>query len=125
MSTMIEPTTNNVEMIQQGFATAGVVATTSLHGALFALLHGCPPIAIDQVEGGSKVSAVLGRIRWPLVFRADEVDAATIEKAFARARNSQRSEFGIIAGSEATMANLAGESNDGVLRLDFDRRLIL
>jgi hypothetical protein len=30
-----------------------------------------------------------------------------------------------LGSSEAAMANPAGESNDGVLKLDFDRRLML
>jgi hypothetical protein len=35
------------------------------------------------------------------------------------------SDIGISTLSEAAMANLAGESNDGTLKLDFDRRVML
>jgi hypothetical protein len=35
------------------------------------------------------------------------------------------SDIGISTLSEAAMANLAGESNDGALKLDFDRRVML
>jgi hypothetical protein len=58
-----------------------------LHGALYALVHGRATVAIDQVEGDAKISAILGRIGWPLVFRPNQTNPAEIEQAFEFARS--------------------------------------
>ncbi len=52
------------------FSAVDVVATTRMHGSLFALMYGKPVVAIDQVPGGAKVTSILRRVTWPLVFPA-------------------------------------------------------
>ncbi|GAA0364379.1 polysaccharide pyruvyl transferase family protein [Actinoallomurus spadix] len=56
-----------------------VVVTTRLHGLVLALRAGVPPLAVDPVDGGGKVSAQAGVWEWP-VLPADadvtEFDAA-------------------------------------------------
>jgi hypothetical protein len=89
IDTVIEPTTNPVEKIERGFAGASMVATTTLHGALYSLAHGRPTVAVDQEEGGGEISEILGRIGWPLVFRADQVDEVAIDEAFSVARSRE------------------------------------
>jgi hypothetical protein len=44
-----------------------LVVTTRLHGLVLGLRSGTPVIAVDPVEGGAKVSAQAGALRWPAV----------------------------------------------------------
>ena len=68
----------------------GVVLTNRLHGALLALLHERPAIAIDQVVGGGKVSAVLRRVDYPCLFAVDHLDDARLGDAYAACRQPAR-----------------------------------
>jgi hypothetical protein len=62
------------------------VATTRLHGALFALALGKPVLALDQVGGGgAKVRSVLTRIGWPLIFDAENASQTEIDRALSAA----------------------------------------
>jgi hypothetical protein len=68
------------------FERADVVATTRLHGALFALALGKPVLALDQVGGGgAKVRSVLTRIGWPLIFDAENASQTEIDRALSAA----------------------------------------
>jgi hypothetical protein len=67
--------------ILASFAEADVIVTTRMHGALFALASGTPVVALDQIAGGAKVSSVLTRTGWPLVFNADSVSPSDIDRA--------------------------------------------
>lgn len=80
---------NDAEAIRAGFAASDIVLTTRMHGALLALAAGKPVIAIDQVPGGAKVSAVIGRTGWPFVFRAETVSAETVRAAFDELRTGK------------------------------------
>lgn len=70
------------------FGSTGAVATTRMHGALYALLNGRPPIAIDQIPGGAKVSSLLGAIEWPHVYPHD-VSMPIVEAALGEALSGQ------------------------------------
>ena len=70
---------NSVQRIHQSFADAKLVITTRLHGALLALHHCTPFVAIDQIKGGRKVTSVLGRVPWNHVYPFD-IDKLTLEK---------------------------------------------
>jgi polysaccharide pyruvyl transferase WcaK-like protein len=48
---------------------AQVLVTTRMHGALLALFHGIPVVAVDQIKGGAKVSRMLASLGCP-VFNA-------------------------------------------------------
>lgn len=84
ISTIVDPDRNTEQQIIQAFARADIIATTRMHGALYALAHGRPPIAIDQVTEGAKVSAMLDAIGWPLVYRADSTDLYQISEGVTR-----------------------------------------
>jgi hypothetical protein len=62
--------------IIEAFRRCSFVVTTRLHGALLALALGRPAVAIDQIRGGAKVSGELGRLGWPLTYRADHEGVA-------------------------------------------------
>jgi hypothetical protein len=49
------------------------IVTSRMHGALLSLARGIPVLAIDQVRGGGKVSAVIGATGWPLLIHADDM----------------------------------------------------
>ncbi len=71
------------DAIASRFRDADLIFTTRMHGALLGLAIGRPVIAIDQIPGGAKVTAVMGRIGWPLTFAAETVTAADLDAAIA------------------------------------------
>jgi hypothetical protein len=109
VSTVLSGRHNGERQILEAFQTSQIVATTRLHGSLYALLNGRPVVALDQIPGGAKVSDVLCRIGWPLVFRADQADERLIEDAFETARSGgvrgdvERARLELISRSEAAL----------------------
>lgn len=85
IDTVLSPE-NGAGKIHAGFAESDIVLTTRMHGALLALAAGKPVIAIDQVPGGAKVSAVIGRTGWPFVFQAEKVSGETVRAALDELR---------------------------------------
>jgi polysaccharide pyruvyl transferase len=67
--------------IESRYAACDLVLTSRFHGAMLALRHGVPFVAIDQIEGGAKVSALVGATGWPHVYRAESADAAVVVSA--------------------------------------------
>jgi hypothetical protein len=67
--------------IESQYAACDVVLTSRFHGAMLALRHGVPFVAIDQIEGGAKLSALLGATGWPHVYRAESADAGGVVSA--------------------------------------------
>jgi hypothetical protein len=109
VSTVLSGRRNGERKIMAGFQGSQMVATTRLHGSLYALLTGRPVVALDQIPGGAKVWDVLGRIGWPLVFRADQSDDRLIDEAFEVARSAaicaevERARLEVISRSEAAL----------------------
>lgn len=109
VSTVLSGPRNGERQILEGFQGSQIVATTRLHGSLYGLLNGRAVVAVDQIPGGAKVSDVLGRIGWPLVFRADQADEKLIDEAFQIARSGdlrndiERARRELIARSEAAL----------------------
>ena len=99
---------NTPDRVERDIARSDVVLTTRMHGALLSLAAGKPVVALDQIPGGAKVASVVGKTGWPLLFRADETDAETLEAAFSSTlREGKRRE---IEEAQAAMARLAGEA---------------
>jgi hypothetical protein len=63
------------------YEDADLIITSRFHGGVLALRHEIPFIAIDQIEGGAKVSSLLGDIGWPYVFRADLISEGEVRNA--------------------------------------------
>jgi hypothetical protein len=59
-----------------------VVLTTRLHGAVLAIKAGVPPVVIDSVSGGAKVSRQAARLGWPAVLSVDQLTHEALEHAF-------------------------------------------
>lgn len=81
IDTVFSTPENDSSAIEAGFRSSKVILTTRLHGSLYSLLHSRPVIAIDQIPGGAKVSAVLGTVGWPFVFSASTVTLSQLENA--------------------------------------------
>lgn len=62
--------------IESQYAACDLVFTSRFHGAMLALRHDVPFVALDQIEGGAKVRALLGPTGWPHVYGAEAIDAA-------------------------------------------------
>ena len=62
-------------------ARMDVVVTTRLHGAVLALKNGVPVIPIDPAAGGAKIRRQVELIGWPIIFSADALDDALLQKA--------------------------------------------
>ena len=70
--------TNKLPDIEAKFPAVDVMATTRLHGALFALAAGKPVFALDQIPGGAKVTAALEKAEWPHVSNVDAASEADV-----------------------------------------------
>lgn len=69
--------------VESLIARMDVVVTTRLHGAVLALKHGVPVVAVDLVRGGGKVTSQMSVLGWPHVF-----DAVTDASSLGRALDS-------------------------------------
>jgi len=85
IDTVLSPQ-NAAAAIHTKFPTADLILTTRMHGAFLSLAAGKPVIAINQVPGEAKVSAVLGKTGWPFVFQSETLSAETITSAVAQLR---------------------------------------
>ena len=70
--------------IEGVIAKMDAVVTTRVHGTVFALRAGVPPLVIDPIAGGAKVAAHARAIGWPLVLTADECETAALNQALDR-----------------------------------------
>jgi hypothetical protein len=70
--------------VESLIARMDVVVTTRLHGTVFALKHGVPPVVVDPIAGGAKVFRQAQQLRWPVVLVADDFAGADLEAAFDR-----------------------------------------
>lgn len=68
--------------IEEQYRKCDVVLTTRFHGAILAMRHGLPFIAIDQILGGAKLTNLLQRNGWPHIFN---IEAVTINQIVASA----------------------------------------
>ena len=69
------------DQIEDQYASCDLVITSRFHGAIAAMRHCVPFIAIDQIQGGAKVQNLLGGLKWPHVYRVDQlgnVDLANV-----------------------------------------------
>ncbi|WP_049580738.1 polysaccharide pyruvyl transferase family protein [Streptomyces sp. SBT349] len=67
------------EQFQSVVERLDAVVTDRLHGLVLALRGGVPPIAVDPVSGGAKVSAQARACRWPALVPAERVDARRLD----------------------------------------------
>ena len=66
------------EGIEAQYAECDLVITSRFHGAMMALRHLVPFIAIDQIQGGAKVRNLVGATHWPHVYEASVATPASL-----------------------------------------------
>lgn len=71
--------------IEARYAACDIVITSRFHGAMLALRHGVPFVAIDQIRGGGKVEPLVAASGWSHVLRADTAGEADVMRAAAAA----------------------------------------
>lgn len=68
--------------VESMIARMDLVITTRLHGTVLALKNGVPPIAIDSVKGGAKISRQVQALGWPITIPIETLSAETLTTAF-------------------------------------------
>lgn len=63
-------------------ARMDAVVTTRLHGTALSLKNGVPPLVIDPIAGGAKVSRQAAALGWPVTFVGDALDDEELKHAF-------------------------------------------
>lgn len=89
------------------------VFTTRMHGALLGLAAGKPVLALDQIPGGAKVTAVLRRVGWPLVHDAATVTACQLASAWASLQSGDR--HSMVRASQARIAAETAAAMDAAM----------
>jgi hypothetical protein len=67
--------------VESLIARMDLLVTTRLHGAVLGLKNGVPVVAIDVDPKVSKLRRQMEKIRWPLIFVADNLDDASLKLA--------------------------------------------
>lgn len=72
---------SSISQVESVIKHMDLVITTRLHGSVLSLRNGVPPVVIDPVPEGAKVSRQMAELGWPLTFKAasfteDELEAA-------------------------------------------------
>ncbi|MBC6491727.1 polysaccharide pyruvyl transferase family protein [Flavihumibacter stibioxidans] len=75
--------------IESLIAKMDIVLTTRLHGTVLALKNGVPPIVIDPVEGGAKISGQVKAIGWPLILPVESVNYESLYNAYVYAQTNE------------------------------------
>lgn len=68
--------------VESLIARMDLLVTTRLHGVVLALKNGVPPLVIDPIAGGAKVSRQAEVLGWPAVTGADALDDEALRRAF-------------------------------------------
>lgn len=58
------------------------VVTTRLHGMVLALKNEVPPVAVDPIAGGAKISRQAEVIGWPVCLQPGDLTDSALEEAF-------------------------------------------
>lgn len=68
--------------VESLIARSDVVVTTRLHGLVLALRGGVPPVTIDPIVGGAKVSRQAEAIGWPVTLTTSQLSDEELTSAF-------------------------------------------
>lgn len=67
--------------IEEQYRRCHLIISSRFHGAILAARHGVPFIALDQIAGGAKVSALLGASGWPHVFQTAQTNVSQLRQS--------------------------------------------
>ncbi|MEH1819268.1 MAG: polysaccharide pyruvyl transferase family protein [Nostoc sp.] len=85
IDTRLFPNTTNLRNaaeVESLIARMDFVITTRLHGTVLAIKNGVPPIVIDGISGGAKVSRQAKTLGWDIIFSVDNLNDEELQKAF-------------------------------------------
>src|SRR4051794_22040063 len=102
--------------VESVVARMDAVITTRLHGLVLALKNGVPALAIDPVEGGSKILRQAEAVGWPVVRTADAVSAPELDELLA---------FCLTAEARAKAQACTGAALEQLARIEADFRRAL
>lgn len=68
LETRLDKTEDDFQTINSSFSKPDIVITTRLHGALLAISHNVPVLALDQIKDCGKVNCILSWLGWKYVF---------------------------------------------------------
>jgi hypothetical protein len=88
--------------IESLIARVDLLVTTRLHGLVLAIKHGVPVIAIDPMGDGAKILRQAATIAWPVVFAADRLDDAELQRAFDYCRTEDAKTTALACKAKAT-----------------------
>ncbi len=89
----IERSGLNAAEIDRQYANCDVVLSSRLHGALLALRHSVPFVAIDQIRNGAKVYNILSRMAWPYVYKVEDITVDRIASVVGELINGSKKEL--------------------------------
>ncbi|WP_344258376.1 polysaccharide pyruvyl transferase family protein [Streptomyces sodiiphilus] len=99
------------EQVVSALERVDTVITDRLHGLVLALRAGVPPIVIDPVRGGAKVSAQAHACRWPALVPGEALSASVLDAWWAwcasRGREAARHRRAVPAGGPDAADELA------------------
>jgi len=77
--------------IEQQYSECDLVITSRFHGAIMAIRHDAPFIALDQIRGGAKVHDLLFGKGWPHIYKTAEVEEDYLKEiSFNLSNNSEK-----------------------------------
>ncbi|MBW4513348.1 MAG: polysaccharide pyruvyl transferase family protein [Scytonematopsis contorta HA4267-MV1] len=85
IDTKLDPNTTNLRNaaeVESLIARMDLVVTTRLHGTVLSIKNGVPPIVIDGISGGAKVSRQAKTLGWDVLFEADNLCDEKLQIAF-------------------------------------------
>lgn len=69
---------SSIDQIESTIRHMDIVITTRLHGAVLSLRNGTPPVVIDSVPEGAKVTRQMEALDWPLRFTIEGLTATQL-----------------------------------------------
>ena len=72
----------NAAEIESLLARMDVVLTTRLHGTVLSIKNGVPPLVVDAIAGGAKVTRQAEVLGWPICFQVESLTNEDLRQAF-------------------------------------------
>ena len=90
--------------IESLIARMDFVITTRLHGMVLALKNGVPPLVIDPIAGGAKISRQAAVVGWPAILRTDELTDSKLDDALSYCQSPQAQADAQVCGARSREA---------------------
>ena len=108
---------NSPAQIEAQYRNCDLIITSRFHGAMLALRHNVPVLAIDQIRGGAKVQNWVSTTGWLHVYLAEAIELERMILAAESLLSSKhRDELFDIRCRTIMRANVTLEQLDNLLR---------